>query len=164
MDGVDPGVQEFADHVIDRLLGRGAGLFPAGKPDIELSGGEVVTAPEPTSGSALVESTGAAGSELARARSRMQRLGEESGQVVAATGETGLDGRNRAEQVREVARKQVAAIMPLTNSAAGMRLLVSTLDTHVGALQDQLDATKKVNVVAAARLRELAAGYSTVQL
>ena len=160
MDGVDPGVQEFADHVVDRLLGRAATLFPAVEPDIELSGGDVVAAPAPTSGGALAANVGAAGGQLARAQSTVRRLDEHSGQVVVAAGETGVGGRSGVEQLRAVARRHAAAIMPMTNSAAGMRLLVSTLDQRLGTLQRHIETAQKANAAAAVQLRELAGGYT----
>lgn len=163
MDGVDPGLQEFADHVIDRLLGRGAELFPAVEPDIALSGAEVVAAPAPTNGGALAANVGAAGGQLARAHATVRRLDEQSGQVVAAAGETGVGGRHGVEQLRAEARTQAAAIMSMTNSAAGMRLLVSTLDQRLGTLQQHIDSAKKAHVAAAVQLRELADGYNEAQ-
>jgi hypothetical protein len=160
VDDVDPGLQEFADHVIDRLLGRGAELFPAVEPDIALSGGEVVAAPAPPNGGSLAANVGAAGGQLARARATVRRLDEQSGQVVAAAGETGAGGRSGVELLRAGARTQAAAIMPMANSAAGMRLLVSTLDQRLGTLQQHIDNAKKANVAAAVQLRELAGGYN----
>lgn len=163
MDGVDPGLQEFADHVIDRLLGRGAELFPAVEPDMALSGAEVVATPAPPSGGSLAANVGAAGGQLARARATVRRLDEQSAQVVAAAGQTGVGGRHGVEQLRAEARSQASAIMSMTNSAAGMRLLVSTLDQRLGELQQHIDSVKKAHVAAAVRLRELVDGYNEVQ-
>jgi hypothetical protein len=159
VDGADPGLQEFADHVIDRLLGRGAALFPAAEPNLELSGGEVVAAPVPTSGGGLAAGLASAGGELARARSATQQLDEDSGQAVAAAGETGVGGRRGVERLRAGARQQVAAIMPMTNSSAGMRLMVSALDDRLAAMQQHIDSVKDANVTAARQLREIADSY-----
>ena len=61
--------------------------------------------------------------------------------------------------VRDTARAQAAAIAPATGSPAGVKLLVSSMDERLAAMQRQLDATKAQNRVLTTRLRQLAAAY-----
>ena len=61
--------------------------------------------------------------------------------------------------IRDQARAQAAAIAPMANSAAGMRLMVSTMDQHVAAMQQQVDTTHAQNQALTTRLRQVAATY-----
>ena len=61
--------------------------------------------------------------------------------------------------VRDTARSQAAAIAPATGSPAGVKLLVSSMDERLAAMQRQLDTTKAQNRLLATRLRQLAAAY-----
>ncbi len=97
--------------------------------------------------------------ELARVQSLVRGADEASAQVVAAAGQVGVAARREAELLREQARAQVSAILPVTNSAAGMRLLVSVLDERLGDLQGRVEAVREANSAAAEQLRELARGY-----
>lgn len=160
VDGVDPGVQEYVDRMVEGLLSAGCALFPDAGAAGEVVGGESAAAPAPPTGGALGDGVSAVvtgGYE--RVRSTVQGLDEEARRAVAAAGEEGMSGRNRAVQVRESARVQAAAILPYTNTAAGMRLLVSTLNERAVTLQRQVDTTKKANAAFADRLREAADGY-----
>jgi cell wall-associated NlpC family hydrolase len=57
------------------------------------------------------------------------------------------------------ARSQAAAIAPAAGSPAGVKLLVSSMDERLAAMQRQLDTTKAQNRLLATRLRQLAAAY-----
>lgn len=163
---VDPRVQDFADHVIDRLLAGACGLFPDAAQGREFFDAKAkeAGAPAPPSGDALAERVSAAGRELAQARLTVDRLDETSSRAVAAAGEAGAESRSWAEQLRHDARAQARAILPLTNSAAGIRLLVSAMDERVGALQQRIDTTKKAQSDLAAELREVVDGYGQARL
>ena len=159
MEGVDPRLAEFADHVIDRLLGRAAELFPVDDPEIEFRGGDPVPAPVPATGGGLGGSAQDAGSEFARRRALLRGLDEDSARAVAAAGEAGRAGRAAVEQLREQARRQATAIMQVGDSAAGARLLVTTLEQSLTAVQEHIATAKKANTAAAARLRDIAEGF-----
>ena len=159
MEGVDPRLQDFADHVIDRLLGRAADLFPRDEPDMGLGGGEPALAPIPPAGDTLSGTAQDAGNELARRRALLRGLDEDSAQAVAAAGEAGRAGRAAVEQLREQARRQASAILRGGDSAAGARLLVSTLDQSLGAVQEHIATAEKANAAAAVRLRDIADSF-----
>jgi hypothetical protein len=61
--------------------------------------------------------------------------------------------------VRDAARTQASAIAPATASPAGARLMVSTMDERLAAMQQQIDTTKAQNTLLAARLRQVAQAY-----
>lgn len=150
-------MQEFADLVIDRLMARGCTLFPGAEPAVALATTDSAAAVP--AGGALADTVAGAQGELARVQSSVRGADEASAQVVAAAGQVGVDARREAELLREQARAQVSAILPVTNSAAGMRLLVSVLDERLGDLQGRVEAVREANSAAAEQLRELARGY-----
>jgi hypothetical protein len=153
----DPVMQEFADLVIDRLMARGCTLFPGAEPAVALAATDSAAAVP--AGGALADTVAGAQGELARVQSLVRGADEASAQVVAAAGQVGVAARREAELLREQARAQVSAILPVTNSAAGMRLLVSVLDERLGDLQGRVEAVREANSAAAEQLRELARGY-----
>lgn len=155
---VSPTAQEFADLVIDRLLARGCELLPGSVPAAAMQTTEPAP-PVPPPGGALAERVAGANAELARRRAAVRRVDEEGALVLAAAGEVAAGARREAELLREQARARAAAILPKTNSAAGMRLLVSVLDQSIAALQDRLETVAEANAAAAGRLRELAGEY-----
>jgi cell wall-associated NlpC family hydrolase len=68
-------------------------------------------------------------------------------------------GSDASTGVRDTARSQAAAIAPAAGSPAGVKLLVSSMDERLAAMQRQLDTTKAQNHLLATRLRQLAAAY-----
>lgn len=151
-------MQEFADLVIDRLLARAAELFPETAPAVALTA-NAPGPPAPATGGAMAASVATASGELARLHSVVRRTDEVAAQALAAAGQAGVDARREAELRREQARAQVSAILPMTNSAAGMRLLVSALDEHVRAVQARMEIVRAANSAAAEQLRGVAAAY-----
>jgi cell wall-associated NlpC family hydrolase len=79
------------------------------------------------------------------------------------TAGTGSTERRRGSAastgVRDTARSQAAAIAPAAGSPAGVKLLVSSMDERLAAMQRQLDTTKAQNHILATRLRQLATAY-----
>ncbi len=146
--------------MVDGLLSAGCALFPDAPAAGDAVRGETAAAPAPPAGGALTDGVSAVvAGGYERARSAVQGLDEVARQAVSEAGEEGMSGRNRAVQVRESARVQAAAVLPYTNSAAGMRLLVSSLNERSAALRRQVDETKKANGRLADRLRQAADGY-----
>src|SRR6185437_7271883 len=70
-------------------------------------------------------------------------------------------GQAGATGVRQAARSQAAAIAPATGSLAGVKLLVSSMDERLAAMQREIDTTKAKNRLLATRLRQIAAAYRT---
>ena len=108
----------------------------------------------------------AAGAQIAggmyrRAQSTVAGLDAESGEVAAEADMVGARGFSGSGVIRDQARAQAAALAPMSNSAAGMRLLVSTMDGHVAAMPQQLSTTSAENQALAARLRQVAASYQS---
>jgi cell wall-associated NlpC family hydrolase len=78
----------------------------------------------------------------------------------AGTGSTERQrGSAASTGVRETARSRAAAIAPAAGSPAGVKLLVSSMDERLAAMQRQLDTTKAQNRLLATRLRQLATAY-----
>jgi hypothetical protein len=159
VDSVDPAVQEYVDRMVDGPLSAGCALFPDVAPGGDVIGGEPAAPPKPPAGGALADGVTAVSGDYERAQSDVQGLDEMSRRAAAAAGEEGFNARSRAVQVRESARVRASAILPHTNSPAGMKLLVSTMDEQLRALQREVDTTKKANAAFADQLREAADGY-----
>jgi SLT domain-containing protein len=102
---------------------------------------------------------GVAGGVYERARAGVVGLDGESGQSAGEGGAVGARGRAGSGVVRDQARVQAAAVAPMSNSAAGMRLLVSTMDERLAAMQRQLETTTAQNQLLATRLRQVAQAY-----
>ena len=96
---------------------------------------------------------------MGRPRSAVGGLDADSGHSAGQADGVGAAGRAGSGAVRDSARTQAAAIAPLSNSAAGMRLMVSTMDERLAAMQRQLDTTTAQNQVLATRLRQVAEAY-----
>jgi SLT domain-containing protein len=150
---------------VDRLLTRGHGLFPAsggeGGGVFAAGGGDAgAPVPPPPSGdSGLGAGAGGAGGVYKQAQSGAVGLDAESGQAADEGDAAGGQGRAGSGAVRDQARAQAAAIGPMSNSASGMRLMVSTMDERLAAMQRQIDTTTTQNQVLATRLRQVVEGY-----
>jgi hypothetical protein len=68
-----------------------------------------------------------------------------------------------ATNTRTIARTQADAIAPSTRSPAGARLLVSTMDERLEAMQRAIRTAKAQQLLLATRLRQLAAAYRMTQ-
>jgi hypothetical protein len=150
---------------VDRLLTRGHGLFPAAGGDgggvfaaEGRAAGGSVPAP-PAGGSGLGAGVRVAGGVYQQAQSGVAGLDADSGQSAGAADGVGAQGRAGSGAVRDQARAQAAAIAPMSNSAAGRRLMVSTMDERLAAMQRQLDTTTAQNQLLATRLRQVAEAY-----
>ena len=149
---------------MDRLLTRAHGLFAAGGAG---GGGQVFAADDgdnsapaaPAGGSGLGTGVGVAGGVYEQSRAGVSGLDVESGQVAGVGGGVAGQGQAGAGVIRDQARTVAAATAPLGNSAAGVRLIVATMDQHLAAMQRELDTTTEQNKVLAVRLRQLAEAY-----
>lgn len=159
MAGVDStNLQQFADNVIDGLLARGAALFPDAQQAVEFTTPQAGQSGSAGGVIAAAGRLGDAGSQWEQRRSALQRLDEQGAQIVAAAA-AAVEGRAVVQRLREQARAQVDAIMPVADTPAGAGLLVSTLDQILGQLQQHVAASRQANVGAAAQLRDLAISY-----
>ena len=149
---------------VDRLLTSAHGLFAAGGAG---GGGQVFAADDgensapaaPAGGSGLGTGVGAAGGVYEQSRAGVSGLDVESGQLAGVGGGVAGQGQAGAGVIRDQARTVAAATAPLGNSAAGVRLIVATMDQHLAAMQRELDTTTEQNKVLAVRLRQLAEAY-----
>jgi hypothetical protein len=156
-------VAEFVDGV-DRLLTRAHGLFPsaAGDGGQAFSAGGAGSVPGvPAGDSGLATGAAMAGGTYTRAQTGVAGLDAASGEAAAEASAIGAQGFSGSGVIRDQARAQAAAIAPMTNSAAGMRLMVSTMDAHVAAMQQQVSTTSAQNQGLATRLRQVAVSYRT---
>ena len=81
------------------------------------------------------------------------------GRLAGVGGGVAGQGQTGAGVIRDQARTVAAATAPLGNSAAGVRLIVATMDQHLAAMQRELDTTTEQNKVLAVRMRQLAEAY-----
>jgi hypothetical protein len=145
---------------IDQLLTRGHELFPAsgGGLNVGDATGPPVPDPPPGGGSLSEGVTGAAGNYrdwLAKGAS----LDADTSDAARDGSEAAAQGRANTAQIRDGARAQAAAIRPVTDSPAGVRLLVSSMDGKLGQLQRELDTANAQSQLIATRLRQLAVRY-----
>jgi hypothetical protein len=156
------GVAEFVDGV-DRLLTRAHGLFPAAAADggavVGASSGGAGAPPVPGGASGLGEGAGVAGGVYRQAQSTLTGLDAQTTEAAQEAVAVAGQGRLGSGAVRDQARAQAAAMMPMSHTAAGARLLVSTMDERLAAMQRQLGTTTTQNHGVATRLQSLAAGY-----
>jgi hypothetical protein len=154
-------VAAYVDGV-DRLLARAHDLFPCAAGDggaaFSAGGGGFVPA-VPAGESGLATGADMAGGVYTRAQTTVSGLDAESGEAVTEAGAVGAQGFSGSGVIRDQARAQAAAIAPMSNSAAGMRLMVSTMDAHVAAMQQQVSTTSTQNQALSTRLRVVAQGY-----
>ena len=154
-------VAEYVDGV-DRLLTRAHGLFPAGGDGgaaVPAGGGGGSVPGAPAGESALTDGAGLAGGVYQRAQATVAGLDAGAGEAAAEAAAIGAQGYSGSGVICDQARARAAAIAPMSNSAAGMRLLVSTMDQHVAAMQQQVSTTSTQNQGVATRLRQVAASY-----
>jgi len=158
---VDPRLQSFVDEVIDRLLARGAELFPEGEQSVTLVT-PLVGAAAPPGGAEAAGRLGDAVAQWGQRRKALRRLDEQGAQIVATAAGAAVDGRAVVQRLREQARVQVDAIMPVADTPAGARLLVATVDQILAQLQQQVAASKQANAGVAAQLCDLAIAYQGI--
>jgi hypothetical protein len=152
----------MAEYVanVDRLLTRAHELYsPAGDVAVGGGGGGGSVPAPPAGDSALRTGAGAAGGVYEQTQSGLAGLDAASGQAAAEGGAIAAQGSADSGAIRDAARTQAAAIAPLANSPAGMRLLVATMDQQVAAMQGHLETTTAHNQALATRLQQVAAGY-----
>lgn len=152
-------LQQFADNVVDGLLARGAELFPDAHPGAVFTIAQLGEVGPPGGVEAAAGRLGDAGAQWGRRRLALQRLDERGAQIVAGAAAAAVEGRAVVKRLREQARAQVDAIMPVADTPAGARLLVATLDQILGELEQHVAASRQANVDAAAQLRDLAIAY-----
>jgi hypothetical protein len=155
------GVAEYVDGV-DRLLTRAHGLFPAGGDGgeaIPAGGGGASVPGTPAGESGLTAGAGVAGGVYQQTQPVVAGLDAAAGEAAAEAAAIGAQGHLGSGVIRDQARTEAAAIAPMANSAAGMRLMVSTMDSHVTAMQNQLSITDAQNQALTMQLRQVAASY-----
>jgi peptidoglycan DL-endopeptidase CwlO len=143
---------------VDRVLGSGQALYGAPTSPAGVGAAEPTIPPAPAKGGLNLGLVGAA-----------DRYGQQSRGITAldtdtsSTAGTGSAERQRGSAastgVRDTARSQAAAIAPVAGTPAGVKLLVSSMDERLAAMQRQLDTTKAQNRILATRLQQLAMAY-----
>ncbi|MGW4101584.1 hypothetical protein, partial [Mycobacterium sp. NPDC004974] len=144
---------------VDRVLSAGVGLFPEfGGGSGRVDGGGPAVPGAPPGGRLQTGVEGAAGS-YRQGWTGVSGLDADTNTAAADGRSAGEQGRGGASGVRDSARSQAAAIAPATGTPAGSRLMVSTMDERLAAMQQQIDTTKAQNKLLAARLRQVAQAY-----
>jgi cell wall-associated NlpC family hydrolase len=143
---------------VDRVLGSGQAVYAAPAGPAGVAGDEPTVPPAPVKSGLNLAVTGAADryGELWRGITALDA--ENNGTAGAGSAER-RRGSATTTGVRDSARSQAAAIAPAAGSPAGVRLLVSSMDERLAAVQRQLDTTKAQNHLLATRLRQLATAY-----
>jgi peptidoglycan DL-endopeptidase CwlO len=155
---VSAGVGAYLAQV-DRVLAVGQGLFPtagSGPRGVSVTRPNVPIAPSDARLSLGVRSVGdgyqggwATVSGLDAQTSGAAGQGDAEGQA----------GRSGAVGVRQSAASAAAAIAPATGSAAGVKVLVSSMDDRLAAMQQQIDTTRAQNRMLGLRLRQIVMAY-----
>ena len=146
---------------VDRVLAAGQGLFPASTGPGSVGGGGEPGLPPPPPKSGLNVGVSGAGEDYRQSWRGVAALDARTNGGAAdsrAENERGLAG---ATGVRQTAQSQAAAIAPATGSPAGVKLLVSSMDERLAAMQREIDTAKAQNRLLATRLRQIAAAYRT---
>ena len=146
---------------VDRVLAAGQGLFPGSTGPGSVGGGGEPGLPPAPSRSGLNVGVSGAGEDYRQSWRGVAALdvqttgGAADGKAENERGQAGATG------VRQTAQSQAAAIAPATGSPAGVKLLVSSMDERLAAMQREIDTTKAQNRLLATRLRQIAAAYRT---
>ena len=144
---------------VDRVLGAGQGLFPASTGTAGVGAGGEPSPPAPPARSGLNVGATGAGEQYRGNWSTVSGLDAQTNGAAADGKAENERGRSAATGVRESARTQAAAIAPATGSPAGLKLLVSTMDERLAAMEREIATTKAQNRLLATRLRQLAMSY-----
>ena len=144
---------------VDRVLGAGQGLFPASTGPAGVGAGGEPSPPSPPARSGLNVGATGAGEQYRGNWSTISGLDAQTNGAAADGKAENQRGRSGATGVRESARTQAAAIAPATGSPAGVKLLVSTMDERLAAMEREITTTKAQNRLLATRLRQLAMSY-----
>ena len=145
---------------VDRVLAAGQGLFPASTGPGSVGGGEPGLPPPPPKSGLNVGVSGA-GEDYRQGWRGVAALDVQTNGGAADGKAENERGQAGAIGVRQTAQSQAAAIAPATGSPAGVKLLVSTMDERLAAMQREIDTTKAQNRLLATRLRQIAAAYRT---
>jgi uncharacterized small protein (DUF1192 family) len=143
---------------VDRALAAGQGLFPASTGPGSVSGGEPAVPPAPSRSGLNVGVSGAGEDYRANWRGVSALDVQTNGGAADGRAEN-QRGKAGATGVRQTAQSQAAAIAPATGSPAGVKLLVSSMDERLAAMQREIETTKAQNRLLATRLRQIAAAY-----
>ena len=145
---------------VDRVLAAGQGLFPASTGPGSVGGGEPGLPPPPPKSGLNVGVTGV-GEDYRQSWRGVSALDVQTNGGAADGKAENERGQAGATGVRQTAQSQAAAIAPATGSPAGVKLLVSSMDERLAAMQREIDTTKAQNRLLATRLRQIAAAYGT---
>lgn len=150
--------------LVDRLLAAGQGLFPQagqrGVGALNAGGGGAPAAPPGASGMSF--GSGGAAQDYRSTWTQTAALDDDVNAATRAADATGQNGRTAASEVRQTAQSAAAAIAPATDSPAGIKVLVSTMDQKLANMQRQIDTTKAQNQPLATRFQRLTAGYDAL--
>ena len=146
---------------VDRVLAAGQGLFPASTGPGSVGGGGEPAVPPAPSRSGLNVGVSGAGEDYRQSWRGVAALDVQTNGGAADGKAENERGQAGATGVRQTAQSQAAAIAPATGSPAGVKLLVSSMDERLAAMQREIDTTKAQNRLLATRLRQIAAAYRT---
>jgi hypothetical protein len=149
---------------VDRVLAAGQGLFPASTGPGSVGGGGEPAVPPASSRSGLNVGVSGAGEDYRQSWRGVSALDAQTNGGAADGKAENERGRAGATGVRQTAQSQAAAIAPATGSPAGVKLLVSSMDERLAAMQREIDTAKAQNRLVATRLRQIAAAYRSAAL
>lgn len=147
---------------VDRVLGAGQALFPTFAPSPGAAGVIGPGTPAAPQVSQLGSGAEVAGNDYRRSWDAVTGLDEQAKTVAAQGALEGESGRAGATGVRTTAAAAAAALAPATDTPAGVKMLVSTMDDRLAAMQRQIASTKAQNRLLATRLRQVVMAYRAV--
>jgi hypothetical protein len=151
-------VDAYIAHV-DRVLAAGQSLFAASTGPVSLGDAVQESVPSSPPRNGLDIGLTAVRDEYQRNWRNVTALDTHTDGQGAAGKSENERARTSATGVRQTARSQAHAIAPTVRTPAGVRLLVSSMDERLAAMQRQLDTTKTQNRLLATRLHQLATAY-----
>jgi len=150
---------------IHALLCAGHQLFPADHDGPRIAADDRWSIPTvPPHGGSLGRAADDAGADYGRTRSAVSALDADASSTTGDAQTVARQGRARSRAVVDTARAQSDAIWPAAGSPAGMRLIVSTMETRLAEIQREIDIARAQNRLLAARLHRLAAAYKTARV
>ncbi|WP_273735424.1 hypothetical protein [Mycolicibacterium septicum] len=144
---------------VDRVLGAGQALFPTLGPNVGGLGAVGPGVPYAPMNSQLGFGVAATGHDYRRSWDAANDLDARTNTAAAEGASAGQSGRAGATKVRTGAAAAAAAIVPSTNTPAGLKVLVSNMDDRLAEMQRQVESTKAQNRLLTMRLRQVVLAY-----
>lgn len=153
----------IAEYVagVDRLLSRAHDLFPDGGAGGQLpgSGASGLVPAHPSGASGLRAGASRASASYHQTRRTTGGLDEQVRVAAVEAHSIGRQGRTASGTIRDQARAVGAAAERIGSTPAGARLIVSTMNQHLAAMQGQVESTRTQYQAVSATLGQATGEY-----